>query len=510
MKKVLVLLVVLVGVFTVVGCGGSKETSQVEENEEIVFNMGIFWLDSNIEPTEGWHGWTLARCGIGENLVQFDENMNIKNVLAKSYEVLDDQTTVFEIREDVKFHNGNIMDAEAVKKSIERSLEITNREDVIFPLEEITVDGNFLTIKTSEAYPTLINNLADPVFIIVDTSVADDENFKYKPIATGAFKLVEFNPDQGMKLEKHDQHWSGDVQVDIVNVMYIQDGSTRAMTLQSGEIDYATQISSNDLSLFENNEDYKVLKGPNLRVFLLRTNMDKAYMQNEDFRRALSYAIDKETYATNLVNGINANGPFNKHLPFGNEEEECIYGYDVDLANKILDEAGFLDESGDGIREFEGENIVLKYISRTNHGNDANTIGVAMQSQLEKLGIGLEVIQVEDYSDMDFDFKWERWTSAPTADPQNFLGSYISEGTGNAGNYSNESFDSLYEELNSEMDQEARYELGRKMSNMLVEDNASIFLYYQEGNVVTSKNIKGVTRYMSEVYYIDHNLRVEK
>ncbi|MBS4536521.1 ABC transporter substrate-binding protein [Clostridium sp. D2Q-14] len=520
MKKILISILILFMCFVFIACSQQDQSQEAKDisgdaikDAKKTLNMALFWLDSNIEPTEGWNGWTLTRCGIGENLVQFDENMKLKPVIAESYEQIDDKTVVFDIRKGVKFHNGKPVDAKAVKDSIERVLEISDRDDVKFSVESIKAEGQKLTIKTEVPSPTLLNKLADPVYVIVDASVANDENFKYKPIATGAFKVAEFNPDLGLTLEKHEEHWSGDIGVDVVNVKYIQDADTRSMALQSGEIDFATQIDSKDLSLFQDNDDFIVQKGPNLRVFLLRFNMDKPYMKSLEFRQALAHGIDKETYATQIVNGVAAKGPFNDKLSFGYTGND-IYPYDPDKANELLDKAGFIDTNGDGIREMDGENIVLKFVSRTNHGNDAKDIGASMQSQYKEIGIDVEVIQVENYANMveagDFDLLWERWTSAPTSDPQYFLeSSYKTGSSGNDGNYSNPELDKVCDELKNTFDKDGRDKLGIKGSEILMEDVASLFLYYQEGTVVTRNNVDGVHRFISEIYYIDDRIKMK-
>jgi peptide/nickel transport system substrate-binding protein len=512
-RKYIISLILVVILTLIAGCGNNENRESKEESSEKVLNMAVFWLDASIEPTQGWNGWNLSRTGVGENLIQLDENMNFKGVIASEWEIVDETTTVFIIRESVTFHNGNPVDAQAVKNSILRALEITDREDIKFPLENIEADGLILTVKTAIPYATTLNNLADPVFTIIDTSVADDENFKYQPVATGPFMVAEFNPDVGMTLLKNQDHWSGNVGVDIINVKYIPDASVRAMTLQSGEIDFATQLNATDLKLFENNKDFKVYKGPNLRIFLLRFNMDKPYMKHLEFRQALAYGINKEVYARDLVNGIPAKGPFNDLLSFSYTGDDFYY-YNPQKANELLDSLGFIDTSGDGIREYAGENIVLKYISRTGHGSDANTIGIAMQSQLKEIGIGMDVIQVEDFTDMinrgDYDIMWERWTSAPTGDPQYFLeASFKTGGVGNRGNYSNARLDATCEEFNTTLDKESRDLLGIEASAFIMQDLPAIFLYYQQGNVITNRRVGGIYRFVSEVYYIDERVYVE-
>lgn len=510
MKKTIMMFVVILASIFLASCGQAKEEETTGREGENVLNLALFWLDPNMEPTEAWNGWTMSRLGIGEGLVQYDENMELKSVLAESWEQIDDTTTVFTIRQNAVFHNGKLVDGEAVKQSIERALELSDREDVKFPVEEITADGQVVTIKTKGPFATLLNNLADPVFMVVDTEAAAEEDFKLKPIATGAFKVIEFTPDVGLTLHKHDAHWSGDIGIDTVNVKYLQDASARTMALQSGEIDFATQLGAKDLSLFEKNDDFTVQKGPNLRIFLLRLNEEKPYMKNLEFRKALSHGMDKETYATEIVNGIPAKGPFNEQLSFGHKGED-FYKYDPKQANELLDKAGFVDTDGDGIREFDGKNIVLKYVSRTNHGSDANNIGTAMQAQYKEIGIGMEIIQVENYQDMadsgDFDMLYERWTSAPTADPQYFLkASFTAGSVGNYGNYSNERLEEVIKKLDNTMDTAERDKLGMEGAEILMEDVASLFLYYQEGTVVTRKNIEGVHRFMSELYYIDERV----
>ena len=248
---------------------GTEEAAEVTEDEEKVLNMALFWLDSNVDPINGWNGWTLQRVGVGENLINIDENMQFKYSIAEAHTVIDERTTEFNIREDVYFHNGKKVDAEAVKKSIERTLENTDRGDVTFDVESITADGQKLTIVTADPFPTLLNNLADTPFIIVDADAATEEGFEFKPVCTGTFKIESFDPDKGLVLNKFDQHWSGKTNVDVVNVLYIQDAATRTMALQSGEIDLATQLNATDLALFKNNEEFQVQEAPNLRIFML-------------------------------------------------------------------------------------------------------------------------------------------------------------------------------------------------------------------------------------------------
>jgi peptide/nickel transport system substrate-binding protein len=155
----------------------------------------------------------------------------------------------------------------------------------------------------------------------------------------------------------------------------------------------------------------------------------------------------------------------------------------------------------------------MEYIFSTRHGKKAASIGTAMQSQYKEIGLGLKLIQLESIVELgkkgNFDFKFERWTSAPTADPQYFLeASFKADGYLNEGHYSNPEFDALCDKLGDTYDKEERYKLGMDATKMLLEDVPAIFLFYGMGHVVTSQKVDGVHRFVSEVYYIDDRVKM--
>ena len=163
-------------------------------------NVALFWLGSNLDPAEEWNGWTLTRAAIGETLIQFDENMKLVPKIADSWDRIDDTTWHFHIRDGVTFHNGNKVTADAVKKSIERSMELNERGQSTLPVASMTAEGQDLTIKTTEPYASLLGNIAEPLFVIVDTS-ADTSQFKSEPIATGPFMVTGYTPDQEIQVK---------------------------------------------------------------------------------------------------------------------------------------------------------------------------------------------------------------------------------------------------------------------------------------------------------------------
>ena len=482
------------------------------ESSEKTLKIGLFWLSSDLNPTTKWNGWTLGRLGIGENLVQVDENMKFKPVLAESWEKVDDKTTIFKIREGVTFHDGSKLTAEAVKKSIENALKAPKRKDVKFPVESIVAEGQKLTIKTSKPYAILVNNLSDPFFVIVNGF--DKEGFSSKPIATGPFAVDKFEAAKGVWLSKNKSYWGDKTNIDKVEALLIKDANTRAMALQSGEVNLVTQVEPNELQMLEKSGKFTIQKGPNARIFMARLNTQKEYMKNADFRKAIAYAIDQETIVKNIAKGYPAKGPFPPTYDFAYKGENP-YKFDVAKAKDLLDKAKITDSNGDGNREFNGKELSLKYIARTGHGTTAKNIGIAIQSSLKDIGIKMDVVQVESFGDIvkkgKFDLVWERWTAAPGNDPESFLkSSFQGESVGNRGKYSNPEFDKIISELGQALKKEDRNALSQKAVEILLKDVPALFMYHGEGNIVTSKNISGVKRFPSEIYFIDSRVSMGK
>ena len=128
-------------------CGNDKNATDSEKSSsDKQLTIAHFYEMKELDPVIAWDGWNLSRMGIGENLIQLDENMNIKPVIAQEWEEQDTRTTIFTIRDDVTFHNGKAVDAEAVKASLERAIATTDREDIKIPVATIEAQGSKLTI----------------------------------------------------------------------------------------------------------------------------------------------------------------------------------------------------------------------------------------------------------------------------------------------------------------------------------------------------------------------------
>lgn len=493
---------------------GGKETSPATSAfaAPAHLNVALFWLGTNLDPAVEWNGWTLTRAAIGETLVQFDENMQLVPKIAESWEQVDDTTWKFHIRDGVTFHNGNKVTADAVKKSIERSLELNERGLSTLPIESMTAEGQDLTIKTTEPYASLLGNIAEPLFVIVDTS-ADTSKFESQPIATGPFMVTSYTPDQEIQVKKYDGYWDGAPETDTITFKYIKDDSTRALALQSGEIDVASNVGRSSLSLFEDKSQYAIDEIPSLRTQFVWFNTTHKLLEDANVRRAISYGIDREMYAGTLIGGQAAKGPFTSALPFGYDKLKG-YNYEPEKAKQLLDEAGFKDTDGDGIREKDGQKLTLQMILNSAYESDA-TVAAAMQSQLKEIGVNLELTSYEDLTDHqksgNYDLALTSINTGITGDPQYILDFYFKTGAEwNIGGYSNPKLDEIIDRLPSEFDVEKRYDLAAEAQQIILDDAAYMFITYTPINIVSKNTVHGATMYPIDFYLLDRNIKVEK
>ena len=258
--------------FASAGCGDDKKAAAAKDT----LKFGVTNFADSLEPTDNYFGWIVMRYGLGECLVKFDEKMNSTPWLAENWQVSDDKLTwTFKINDKAKFSNGNKVTAEAVKKSIERTFEKAARARAMFEYDNISADGQTLMIKTHTPVATLPGMLGDPLFIIIDTSVTDRDYAKQGPICTGPYMVNTYSKAKAV-MDANPNYWDGEVPFKHVEIPTIDDPNTRAMALQSGEIDMAINIAPGDMSLFSNKDKYNISAIASLRDVLARMNVKEA------------------------------------------------------------------------------------------------------------------------------------------------------------------------------------------------------------------------------------------
>ncbi|MDH6363248.1 peptide/nickel transport system substrate-binding protein [Enterococcus sp. PF1-24] len=504
---------------SLVGCGSEnkKEDSKNDtKSEEKSMVVGVTSFADTLEPTEQYFSWVVSRYGVGENLVRFNENGELEACLAEEWSVSEDHLTWdFKIREGVQFSNGTELTPESVKDSLERTFELSPRGETFFKPAAIEVEGQSVLIKTEEPVAIVPGSLADPLFLIVDTT-ADTEKFAQDgPICTGPYIVESFSPTDTCELVKNENYWDGEVPLDRVTMKCIDDQATRSMALQNNEIQIAYNLKTENIAEFEGNDEIVIDKLDSLRSTYAFMNQNGP-LKDKKLRQALLQGIDRETYVKNLLQGGATAGkaPIPPTLDYGFDELVNENTFDPEAAKKILVEAGYQDKDGDGFVETpSGDPLDLEFVIYTSR-EELNVYAQAMQANMKDIGVKvtLNTVSYETLLDMrdasSFDLLIWNVLVANTGDPENYLKeNWYSSSPSNQAGYRNEKVDAALDKMAVTFEEEERKKLAMEIQQNIMDDAATMFFGYETTYLFSNATVEGVKMFPMDYYWLTKDIK---
>lgn len=471
-------------------------------------NAAIYWTDATIDPAVGWDGWTSCRAGVTETLVWVDENLELKPLLADSWEQTDPTTWVFHIRDGVTFHNGNPVTAEAVKACFERTIGIQERARTACKIDSIEADGQTLTIRTTEPYGAFLANLTEPLYSVID--VTDPSDPAVTPVGTGPFKCLSFKAEEVIELEAYKDYWNGASPIDTVTLYVISDDSTRAMALQSGQIDLGQRIAAADIETLKNDSDYEVFEAPGTRVQLLVMNHTNQFLSDINVRKALSYCINYDALVA-ITGGLYAvaGAPFPPSSPYGYDQLDRQH-YDLEAAKKCLADAGYTINAN-GYAEKGGKELALQLMY---DDKSMSTVMEAIQSMAKAAGIKITLQPMDTYPDLMasddvFEIVLSNWQSLSTGDPGWFLDNmYRSDGPNNRARYKNTQLDTICDELAGAFEFADRQRLTIEAEKLILADCVNIMMFARNNFVMANTSVKNVVVHPIDYYFLTNTIDI--
>ncbi|GJM74962.1 hypothetical protein HMSSN036_71780 [Paenibacillus macerans] len=217
------------------------------------------------------------------------------------------------MRENVTFHNGKKMDAEAVKASLERALKESVAIQNALKVEKIeAVDDYTLKITTKVPFPEFVSELVNPNVSIIDVTEEDIVNH---PVGTGPFVLKSFSPGSKLELERYDDYWDGASNLDSVTFAFNEDANARSLALKSGQVDIVYRPEVESLQSLKDQDGMKVESTSTFRVHQMTMNMQRKSLQDVNVRRAVDALINRQKIVDTILlgNAEPALGPFCRH-----------------------------------------------------------------------------------------------------------------------------------------------------------------------------------------------------
>jgi peptide/nickel transport system substrate-binding protein len=438
--------------------------------------------------------------------------------LAESFTVSDDGTVwTFKIRDGITFHDGQPLTAEDIAFSynfykVNEDFPFLNVYTVYFDSIEAP-DENTLVITLSEAIPNMESQLiylyALPEHIWSNytegSAPVEFENFEM--IGSGPFKMVEYKQSEFVRLGAVKNHYLYPPKVDevIFQTFENQDALVKAVT--TGQVDMITEMPSTAVPALRNAENVKVVNGPPTAPSVADIIFNQVLPENcpgedgvcsghpalldRNVRLALAHATDKQTIIDVVLLGLGAPGrtliPDSLGVFYNDSIED--YAFDIDLANKILDDAGYKDVDGDGVREMPDGTNPLNF--RLNWPSDSTTaprLAELLSQTWEQAGVETQPAALDPDAltatccpAFDFDVILWGWGSDP--DPGFLLSVMLTEEipTGNSeSGYSNPEYDELYAQQATELDRQKRIDIIHRMQQIVFDDVAYIIPYYEQ------------------------------
>lgn len=444
------------------------------------------------------HAWMVSYYTYDRLMAYDGSTTDLVPMLAESYTVSEDETEwTFTLRADATFADGSPQDAEAVKASFERLMDIGAGPSDIFPtLERVeALSPTEVRFILSEPFAPFLSTVAHPGSSIVNPAVVEAEATESDPWArdylarntagSGPFVLSAWREGERLELTANPDYWGEAPALSRVLIRIVPESSTQRILLERGEVDIVENLTRDQLDGIRGNADISIEEHPSLSVQYVYLN--NRTLDDVKLRQALSYAVDYQGIIDTIEQG-NAQqmrGPIPEGMT-GHDPEAFQYTHDPDRARELLEEAGY-----------DGRPLRLLYADRT---ATWPPLAQYLQSSLGAVGIPVELEQFswatmrEKLDAGDFDLALGGW-SPDFADAYMFMNYWFdSDNGGLAGNrsfYSNPKVDELVRRAAVLSDQEERIALYQEAQDIVIDEAAYLYLYQNTQEIPLRASVKG-------------------
>lgn len=458
---------------------GSTATQGSEIRELEVLRVGVAELPNHMDPMRNVGNTGIrVHYNIFETLILADQMDNYANkpMLATDWKRVDDTTLEFNLRQDVKFHDGTTMTAKDVKYSLDRLKQddipdISHAASLLDTIKAVeVVDDYTVRIITEGADPIIEDRIASSwggwIMPAEYSERVGVDGIASLPIGTGPYKVVSYTP-QKIVLERFEEYWGEKPAAKKIEYILYSETSSRMTALITGELDIITQLPPDQVSTIEKQKGLRVESIPITNMHVVVFNTSAGPLQDQKVRKALSLGIDRQMLVDTLWSG-KAVVPRGHQFPeYGDMyfSDYPVAEFNPEQAKKILAESSY-----------SGEEIIMEI--RNNYYTFGNDAAEAMTAMWKDIGINVKINFVEKV-EYDFIGMWSNSMRFP--DPSGGL--WLLWGPGSkAENVYWKDMPDEYRELGAELvsvtDDARRKEVARRMMEIWDEQVPGTVLYY--------------------------------
>lgn len=452
---------------------------------------------------------------IYESLLKRDEKtMELVPLLARSWTISEDHLVyTFYLRDDVKWHDGAPFTAKDVVFSYERimdpavdSVHLRNYyQDVIKveALDDYTVrftyrQPYFKALEVCGTMPIV------PSHIFSEVSGFNTHPIGRSPVGTGPYVFKKWETGKEIVLERNNSYWGEKPSIGEIIFKIITDSTVALQVLKQEGLDvmglrpiqWVYQTRGKRF-----NRHFQKLSYSVPQYSFIGWNMRKPIFSDKRVRQAMTMLLDRETILEKILFGLGTvvSGPFYVESPDYNRKIKP-YPYDPEKANKLLEEAGWIDRDGDGIREKDGVSFRFEFLISAG-SKFAEQLATIFQESLKGAGIRMDIrrlewaVFIQKIQAHDFDACTLGWSLGWESDPYQVWHSSQQEGGSNFVGFASEEADRIIEEARREFDPERRRKLYHRLHEIIHEEQPYTFLFTTKALVAVHRRIGNVHVY---------------
>jgi peptide/nickel transport system substrate-binding protein len=447
---------------------------------------------------------TLARTYVGrivfasfcDKLFDIDEKLNVVPQLALGYEIaLDGQSVTIRLRPDVKFHDGETLDAEAAKYSLERHMTMAGsfRKPELAVVDRVeVVDPLTIKLLLKSPFAPLIAQLTDRAGMMVSPKAAKAQGDKFglRPVCAGPYKFVERVPQDRIVGEKFADYWNKDnVHIDRVVYLPITEDTVRLANLKSGGLQLIERVLATDIKEVRADPKLRLATALGLGYWGIDINVGSGSRAQNPLgssakvRQALDHAIDREA-----LNQVVFNGEFVPGNQWVNPENSYyqkafpVRKRDVDKAKALLKEAGVA-------APFDVDFMVPK-------GAEPQAVAEVIQAMAADIGINMKIRVTEFATSLkqaeagEYQAYLLAWSGRSDPDG-NLYSFYKCKAPLDYTGYCNPDVDRLLDESRIPSEAAQRKAIYEKLTGILLGDAPLLYLYHPRMLIAHTARLEG-------------------
>jgi peptide/nickel transport system substrate-binding protein len=447
---------------------------------------------------------TLARTYVGrivfaslcDKLFDIDETLKVVPQLALSHETsADGKAVTIRLRPGVKFHDGEPLDAEAAKFSLERHLSMQGsfRKPEIAALDRVeVVDALTIRLVLKNPFSPLIAQLTDRSGMMVSPKAAKEagDKFGLKPVCAGPYRFVERVQQDRMVVEKFQDYWNKDnVHIDRIVYLPIVDATVRLANVKSGGLELIERVLATDIKDVRGDARLKLSTALELGYQAIDINVGNGERAKNPLgssakvRQALSLAIDRDALNQVVFNGefVPGNQWVSPEHPYF-QKSFPVPKRDVAKAKALMKEAGVM-------APFEVDFMVPK-------GAETQAVAEVIQAMAAEIGINMKIRVTEFATSLkqaesgEYQAYLLAWSGRTDPDGNAYIFHKCKAPQDYPG-YCNGEADRLLDEARAIADPPARKAIYEKLTKIILDDVPKLYLYHRRVLIAHTARLEG-------------------